>query len=152
MSSYVADIAEAVKDALNAADPLFSGAPEFTAERVYVPMKDYTAVEDTTVQVFHVASERSQETRATVRSDVQVNVLFLHRLDQTTDPTAEAANDTLDELMEWGEAAADVITPGGTFGPGLCLRVVWEPMLDIELLRTHRVFAGVLQCFFMRSP
>jgi hypothetical protein len=154
VASYIATIAEAVKDALNAADPLFSGAPAFTAERVYSPQVDYATIEDETtlVLVFAGTSERSQETRTTVRSDVEVRILFAHKIDQLTQPNLNTANAAVDEMLEFGEALADAIVPGTRYGGHPCLRVLWEPVVDLEKLQSHRVFVGLITAFFYRSP
>lgn len=155
MSSYIGDIAEAVKDALNAActglSPTIS--QEFVAERVYTPEKKLTDISALVVQVFARASVRTRESRADIRKEIEVDVLYAVPVDQLTDPDTDDAtmNATLDGFAQLGEEMADVISDKDALYAGShCLRVEHDPIVDFEVLRNERVFASLLKCFFPR--
>ena len=154
MSSYIADIAEAVKDALNAAVASSGLSADFTAERVWVPEKDYSAVTGLVVWVFPRANLlfSSASTRRAQATEVEINIVYAQRLDQLTDPETEAANAAVDAMQQLGEEIADLIADRDQRYDGFpCLRTEQDPIYDFDILRTHRVFVGLIRCFFMRS-
>jgi hypothetical protein len=149
MSSYAADIADAIRDAINAG---IGSSADFEAERVYVPERDYATFAGTECKVIMPGVERTRETRATVRKDLEVNIIFASKLDGDIDPTSEDANETLDALNETSEQIADAIALGGPYADGQCLRVETDPIYDFEILRSHRVFVVRHRAFVMFSP
>jgi hypothetical protein len=153
MSSYIGGVAQAVADQLAAeadASPGFS--QDFTPRRVYIPQRDYKDVTALTVHVFARAAERSRETRATVRNDIEVDVIVANRIDQLTDPGAEASNPALDAMQQLIEEVADFIADRDHRYDGCpCLRVETDPIFDFEYLRSHRVFVSLIKAFIMRS-
>lgn len=152
MSSYIATVAEAIKDVLNAAQGSSGSITmEFTAERVYTPEKDFSTINDLTVTVFALAAVRTRETRRDQRKEIEVHTIYAKKIDQLTDPDSEEANAAIDEMMELGEQIADTIFDAGRVGDsevsGPVIRVEQEPLFDFELLRTHRVFVGLVRAF-----
>lgn len=146
--SYTADIADAVVDAINES---LGSSPEFEAQRVYVPERDYSTFTGKSCKVFSPAIERERETRSTVRKDIELAIIFAAKLDPAVDPTVEAGNTAIDALMQIGEQIADYVALHGPYADAPCLRVEADPIYDFEILRTHRVFVTRLRAFFMHS-
>lgn len=149
MSSYISDIAAAIATALNNA-PSGEFSEEFTAERVYVPEKDYANVTAARVEVFARAAERTNLTRsrtAGTRKDVEVAVTLAKKIAATTDPTDPEKCDELDDLLEWVNEVADYVTASGPYATYPIIRVEIDPIYDFEILRTHRVFVTALRAF-----
>ncbi len=150
MSSYISDCADAIAEALNSAGSgVFSD--DFEAVRVYVPERDYKDISDLMVHVFARASDRTQETRGSIRKDIEIDVVYATKIESTTDPTDSEGNTELDAMMELGEELADFIATHGPYNSAPCLRVEQDPIFDFEYLRSHRVFVGLLKVFVMRS-
>jgi hypothetical protein len=151
VSSYIAEVAEMVKDELqgNVASDGFS--QDFAPVRVYTSEADYKDVTSLIVLVFARVSDRTRETRATVRKDIEINVTFAKRIDQLTDPSDPAANPQLDEMMQLGEEIADFIALNGPRWTTPIFKVETDPIFDFEYLRSHRVFVGLIKAFCMRS-
>lgn len=146
MSSYIGSIADAVATALSDA----SLSQEFTAERVYIPETDYANLgTDLLVQVIARGVERTRESRSQVRKEIEVDVLYMKRVEYGTDTAAEAANTELDEMLQLGEEIADVFSNVDSRFAGVpCLTVESDPIYDFDVLRSHRVFAALIKAFF----
>jgi hypothetical protein len=162
LASYIANLTEAVKDLLNSAE-VGSGedlSQEVNAQRVYVPEKEYwTIAEDgeLNVHVFARAVDRSRETRASVKSDVEVNVVYFQKIDALVEPETDDpdyGNPILDGLIQLGEEIADLIAnadPLTVYGGIPCVGTEQDPLYDFEVLRTHRTFVGLIRANFYRA-
>jgi lysyl-tRNA synthetase class II len=152
MSSYIAGIADAISEAIADQAAASGGfSQEFTPVRVYIPERDYKDVTALTVHVFARAAERSRETRATIRKDVEVDIIVANKIDQLTDPTDEESNPQLDAMQQLVEEIADFAADNGPYFESPCLRVETDPIFDFEYLRSHRVFVGLIKVYCMRS-
>ena len=144
--SAVAEIADAVKAALNTA---FAGT--FTATRVYLPRVQLDEMGSAvSVKVVPVGDDRTLETRGgLVRRDIPISVGVQKRLDTGTDPDAETANAQIDTLMELVEDIADALKPGTAFAltgdrRAVVIRTVMEPFPLREHLDQMSVFTSAV--------
>lgn len=145
MSSRNATIAEAVKTVLNAASPLAGQA--FTARRLYMPVSDVQDLRDLRVTVFSVDNPRQVASRNKTQIDPVIQIGIQKRLTTAADPTSEAANAEIDELMAFAEAVADLFRPGqGPLGEtgAAVVRVDQPPIIDRNHLLQHRTVTSVV--------
>lgn len=147
--SYTADIADAVVEVINTGGILPSS---IEAERVYVPTRDYSDFSGADVcKVFAPAIERQRESRAKVRKDIELAIVYASKLNNDVDPTSADGNAAIDPLMAIGESIADYVAFHGPYATAPCLRVDADPIYDFEILRSHRVFVTRLRAFFYKS-
>lgn len=146
MSSRIAGILDAVKTALNDA-PEGTFISEFTAERVYVPLKDLEALEILQVLVVPKTREVSKLSRTEIQSDVQIDIGVMKRLTMQADPKTQEANEEIDRLLELTEQIVD------HFGPGAYGGARWQNttnplMFDSESMKNNKTFLAVITLSF----
>ena len=104
MPSKAVQVAEAVKDLLNAA-PQGTFSMSFTAIRSYAEQRDLSALRDLTVTVVPKTRTEEPVSRGVVTEDVEVDVAIQKALAKSADPIAELAEkDALMELAEQVQA------------------------------------------------
>jgi len=133
--SLVADIAEAVKDELNAHD--FS--MEFEAARGYLPLFDLPEMKDLHVTVVPKGLAVEGGSRKASQHDVQVDVAVQKKLEA-------ADNAEMDDLMSLVEEISDFLRFRRLEGfPGAAwLKVENAPVYSQEHLSEMRQFTSVL--------
>lgn len=153
MASYLATIAEAVKDSLNApADGEF--AESFTAVRVYRPTLDLESASLATLSVAVAVKSDSPApaTRGEVFSDILIDVGVRKRLTQSCNPERESANTELDALMEVVEQIAAHFEPGTEVVDAVYLARVERPVTYLAEHLDSKVFTAVLTLTLKRMP
>ncbi len=115
-----------------------------------MPERDYSNFTGQSCKVFPPAVERTPGTRATVRKDIELAIVYAVKLEPGVDPTIAAGNAVIDGYMDTAEQIADAIQLGGPYADAKCLRVEADPIYDFDILRSHRVFVTRLRAFFMR--
>ena len=141
MPSQIAQIADAVKTALNAA----TLSQEVAAVRVYVPVASLEAAEDLHVFVMPVERALSKLTRSELQSDIRVDIAVVKRI--TADPKTEAANAEVDPLLQLTEEIAELFGPGA-YGPGKWLGTENPAIFDQERLQNSKTFVSVVSLTF----
>lgn len=143
--SVATDIAEAVKDALNAA-PVETFSVEFTARRKYLPRVELEAMgDDLFVTVAVKSDDRALVSRGgNVARDVPVDVGVQKKLAAGTNPDLEDANPEIDALVTLVEEIADYLSPGKRLGNGVALRTTVDPIYSVDHLDQMSVFMSVV--------
>lgn len=137
MSSKIIDIAAAVVAELNGTSSPLAG--QATAARHYLPQLDLIQLASLAVSVVPRSMEHTRISRASVQSDVQIDIAVQKKL--TSGDNAEV--DALMGLVE----AVDAFLCGRPLA--LCSGALWlsskhEPIYAPEHLDDHRVFTSVL--------
>lgn len=137
-------IAEAVKDALNAA----TLSKTFTATRVYVPELELRSNEDAiAVRVWPAPEGRVSTfaTRAAIKRDYPVYVAVLRKCDVDTNATVDAYAALLEEIEDLfvGERLTGYTSAVCTVSEQVAL-YTWEN------IRRNRQYVGVVKLTFMR--
>jgi hypothetical protein len=136
--SIIADIADAVVAALNAA-PAGTFDQVFTAQRTYLPQFDLKDMADLHVTVVPKGTEMALAGRGLAQSDVQIDLAVQKKL------SAGAPDNTeIDALMGLVERIADFVRSTGTFGPALWLKTDNVPIYTPDHLRELGQFTSVL--------
>jgi len=131
--SEIADIAQAVVDALNA--HVFS--VPFTAQRDYTPTFELKDMGTLHVTVVARGIEMATASRAYAQNDWQVDVAVQKKI-------ASENNAEVDALMALVQDIAEHLRAVGTFGPGQWLRAENIPIYSPEHLNDMRQFTSVL--------
>jgi len=132
VSSAIATIAEAIKDALNGED--FS--MDFTAARVYRPSYDLKDVKDLTVVVAPRANEITLLNRRDDQYEVTVQIGVLKKLD-------DEDNAEIDPLMALVQEICEFLSRKA-MGTGLWLSTKNDPIYLAEHLHQYRQFTSVI--------
>ena len=132
--SEIADIAQAVVDALNA--HVFS--VPFTAERDYTPTFELKDMRDLHVTVVARGVEMATASRAYAQNDWQVDVAVQKKI------ASPDASGQIDALMALVQDIAEHLRAVGTFGPGQWVRAENIPIYSPEHLNDMRQFTSVL--------
>ena len=127
----VVDIADAVKDALNAAE----WSRPVTAERLFRPRFELAEMHSLHVSVVPRGVEMSAAGRGLDQRDVQIDVAVQKKLDDD----AEVAG-----LLGLVEQIADFVRHTRRFGPAVWVRTENEPIYSVEHLGELRQFTSVL--------
>lgn len=146
--SLAADIADAVRDALNAA-PGGTFSEAFEAKRKWLPRVELAKMGTALrVSVVPQADDRNLSTRTTVGRDIPIDVGVQKKLPPDLDPDAESANVYIDPLVTLVEAMADYLKPGQTLGGVVIVRTLIDPVCDREQLAQFGIFTSVVSVFF----
>lgn len=150
MPATHSQIAEAVKDALNAASVAGAFSETFTARRLYLTLDDLPEVVGAGVNVIVAAasSERAALTRARGQKDVTVHVGIFRKLPAGVAVNTEAAAAQLDPMADFAEAVADFFGPGFAAGDAQWVRTSTDPIYDPDRLHDLRVFASLVAVTF----
>lgn len=149
--SEIYEVADAVKDALNAAS-FNIGAVAFEAERVYVALEELTALDSLTVLVVPISDEVTQAARDLVTEDIAIRVGVIQHLPATAgDVTTPAANTAIDPLVQLCRQIALLYAPGTSAGDALWRRTVDKPIFDYARLSKDRVFFGQITFTFKQA-
>ena len=139
--SVTVDIAEAVKDLLNAGVTAGTFAPfTFAAERTYDAPRDLESIQDLIVLVMASAEQQSAASRDRNNFLVTIQTAVCKRVD-----AAELANTEIDKLQDLVQNINDTCRhPLTTLGAG------WQasrrsPIYDAEKLQTHGLFLSVTE-------
>lgn len=144
MASEIAAVAEAVKDAINAADL----SVELEAQRVYVPKFDLRDLEDIAVRVVARSYDRTNASRSAVQKEVPIDIGVAKLISPTSNPESTTANAELDGLIELVEEIAAIFDASRELadtGAWWIRTEVPEPLYDVEALRTERKFLSVIR-------
>jgi hypothetical protein len=116
----VYEIAEAVKDYLNAQVAAEAYPQAFAAVRRYAPLETYDDLKDLDVAVAAANRQKSWSapfaTRAQPGKATQVGIFIVKRLAQATDPSLATGNTEIDALVALCEAIDDSFLPGPLTG------------------------------------
>jgi hypothetical protein len=146
--SAAADLAEAIKDALNG--ETFGMDFDAAAVRVYLPRVELEQLGDgLSVKVVAKADDRQLLARGgSVMRDIPVDIGVQKRLTTGTDPDTEAANTQLDALVGFVEELADYLRPGTVYtvaaGRGIIVRTTIDPFYVPEHLTQYSVFTSAV--------
>jgi hypothetical protein len=143
-------VADAVVDLITAESLAVS-----SVNRVYLPLEELENIPSTQspfVLVFPTEDTFSLIARDTNSEEVSINIGVLQKLATTVDPSSPASNAAIDPLVRLCRTIANAFTPG--YEPQT--NVWWyetryAPMFDAKLLRTHRVFCGVIIVKFKQA-
>jgi len=143
MAGQATQIAEAVKDSLNATT--FGKA--FSAARLFLPLFDFSVMDDLHVTVASKSIEAEILGRSSATSEKHlVDVAVQQRL--AGDPAKESTNDSeLDDLCELVEDIADHFRQAGTL-PGFASATyaghAIEPLYSPQHLKEQKMFTSVI--------
>ncbi len=151
MSSYIGDIADAVASALTAAGL----SQSFTAERVYLPEREFKNETDLVVEVFARQAQYTRQSRNLMSAEIEIDVMFWKHMEIGTDATAETANAELDALMQLGEEIvaflSDVDRRYANARASAQSVPEFDPIYDFEKIRENRTFVGLIKAYFIRA-
>ena len=142
MSLDLIQLVDAVKDAMNAADPgTFSQA--FTAERSYLPSHELADGSGLTVLVAPRTLEGEDDTRRDVRETIEIDIGILDKL--PTPYTAKA-----DELMTFAKEVRAFwrrLRPT-TMQSAVCIKIDNNPVYSRAHIRRFQQFTSVITLTF----
>lgn len=145
MSSSLDAIADGVVTKLNAA-PL--GA---TAERVYLPMEDLTALDTLHLLVTIADDEISVLSRDDALEEITIHVGVLKHLPAGTVANRATGNAVIDPLVALCRQIALLYEPGDVSADAIWLKTSYSPVCDRDRLKTLRVFFGVIAITFRQA-
>ena len=137
--SIIIDVAEAVKDELNAG----SFSAEFTAQRLYQPHYELKDMKVLHVSVVPASTALSLADRKSTRRDEQIHVAVQEKL-QTAD------NDEIDALMDLVQEIADHFHTRrlNAVESAICTEAENAPIYDQEHMEKWRQFTSLLTLTF----
>lgn len=143
--SDIVDIAEAVKDALNAATLSMA----FTAERLYVPVYEIRSLSGLKVSVIAASSEDERLSRAASLATHRIDVGVQNRIG-TGAMTESEIRAACDPLMDLAEEIADLFDgePLAGYTQAKCTETSMRVLYLPQMIDTHRVFTSVVTLTF----
>lgn len=129
--SVIVDIADAVKDALSAAEL----SRPVTAERLFRPRFELSEMHSLHVSVVPRGVEIAAAGRGLDQRDVQIDVAVQKKLGDDAEVPA---------LLGLVEEIADLVRHTRRFGPAVWVRTENEPLYSVEHLGELRQFTSVL--------
>jgi hypothetical protein len=151
LASRNAQLADAVKTALNAGPAQAGFTLTFTATRRAVPLTDLKALANLTVTVIAGGDESDRTGRDTDEHTLTVLVGIEKTLTSASpDPSNPSANTEIDQLMLLVEQVGDFFGPT-TVDPslGLFVQSTIKTLSDVPSLLTQQVFRGVVAVTFL---
>ncbi len=148
LMALVSDLADAVRDALNAA-PGGTFAEAFEAKRKWLPRVELAKMGTALrVSVVPQADDRSVSSRTGIGRDIPIDIGVQKKLPPDTDPDSEAANAYIDPLVTLVESMATYLKPGQKLGNVVIVRTLVDPVCDREQLAQFGIFTSVVSVFF----
>lgn len=143
--SVLIDIAEAVKDAINAATLSLA----FDAERLYVPLYEIRSFADLKVSVVAAASEDERLSRSSSLGTYRVDV-GIHKRIGTGAMTEADIRAACDPLMDLAEEIGDLFdgAPLTGYTQAKCTETAYRVVYVPQMIDTHRVFLSVVTLTF----